>query len=101
MALDQQQIFRAIETHREKIQALGALRLGLFGSHARGEATDVSDLDFLVEFEPGAKSFDNYMDLKLLLEDIFGHRVDLVLSTVIKPRLRDRILQETIYAPGL
>ena len=101
MTPDRQQILRTLKTHREKIQALGALRLGLFGSHARGEATDSSDLDFLVEFAPGAKSFDNYMDLKALLEELFGRRVDLVLSTVIKPRIRDKILQETIYAPGL
>jgi predicted nucleotidyltransferase len=101
MATDSQQIFRALEVHQEKIRALGAQRLGLFGSHARGDATDASDLDFLVEFKPGAKSFDNYMDLKFLLEELFGRRVDLVLSTVLKPRLRDRILRETIYVPGL
>ena len=101
MTPDRQQIFHALEPHREKIRALGVRRLGLFGSHARDEATDFSDFDFLVEFEPGAKSFDNYMDLKILLEQIFGRRVDLVLSTVIKPRIRDKILQETIYAPGL
>lgn len=41
------------------------------------------------------------MDLKMFLEELFGRRVDLVLSSVIKPRLRDRILQETIYVPGL
>jgi uncharacterized protein len=53
-----------------------------------------------VEFEPGAKTFDNYMDLKALLEDLFDRPVDLVVSNVIKPRLRDAILRETIYAPG-
>ena len=101
MTSDRQQIFRQLEAHQETIRALGARRLGLFGSFARNEANESSDLDFLVEFEPGAKSFDNYMDLKMFLEDLFGRRVDLVLSNVIKPRLRDRILQETIYVPGL
>lgn len=101
MTSDRQQIFRTLQTHQETIRALGARKLGLFGSFARGEATETSDLDFLVEFEPGTKSFDNYMDLKALLEELFDRRVDLVLSSVIKPRLRDKILQETVYAPGL
>ena len=51
-----------------------------------------------MEFESGAKTFDNYMDLKAFLEDLFDRPVDLVVSDVIKPRLRDSILRETIYA---
>ena len=94
------QILQTLAGHRDAIRALGARRLGLFGSQARGEATDKSDLDFLVEFEPGAKTFDNYMDLKAFLEDLFSRPVDLVVSDVIKPRLREAILRETIYAPG-
>src|SRR3954452_8242994 len=94
------QILQALTPHRDSIRAFGARRLGLFGSQARGEATEASDLDFLVEFEPGTKTFDNYMDLKAFLEDLFGRPVDLVLSDVIKPRLRNAILRETIYAPG-
>ena len=48
MKSDRQQIFRTLQTHQETIRALGARRLGLFGSFARGEATETSDLDFLV-----------------------------------------------------
>jgi hypothetical protein len=73
--------------------------LGLFGSCARGEATSGSDLDFVVELEK--KSFDAYMDLKDFLEKLFGCKVDLVMKDAIKPRLREPILKETIYAPGL
>ncbi|MFY9826610.1 MAG: nucleotidyltransferase family protein [Thermoanaerobaculia bacterium] len=94
------QILQALARHGSSIRALGARRLGLFGSQARGEATETSDLDFLVEFEPGAKTLDNYMDLKAFLEDLFGRPVDLVVSEVIKPRLRDAILRETVHAPG-
>jgi predicted nucleotidyltransferase len=71
----------------------------LFGSCARGECKEVSDLDFVVEFEK--KSFDAYMDLKLLLEELFDCNVDLVISDSIKPRLRSVILGEAIHAPGL
>jgi hypothetical protein len=101
MNLDRDTILETLAANREPIRSLGARRLGLFGSHARREATDQSDLDFLVEFEPGAKSFDGYMDLKDLLENLFDRRVDLVITEVIKPRLREKILAETVYAPGL
>jgi len=72
--------------------------LGLFGSFARGESKNTSDLDFLVELEP--ETFDSYMDVKFFLEDLFEAEVDLVLVDAIKPRLRETILGETIYAPG-
>ncbi len=94
------QILEALTAHGSSIRAFGARRLGLFGSQVRGEATGASDLDFVVEFAPGGKTFDNYMDLKAFLEDLFGKPVDLVISEVIKPRLREAILRETIYAPG-
>lgn len=93
-------ILQSLSGYHEALRALGTRRIGIFGSQARGEATERSDLDFLVEFEPGAKTFDNYMDLKAFLEDLFARPVDLVLSDVIKPRLRNAILRETIYAPG-
>lgn len=93
------QILQIIEANREKIKSFGVRRLGLFGSAARGEATEGSDLDFLVELEK--KTFDNYMDLKEFLEELFGCKVDLVMKDAIKPRLREPILRETIYAQGL
>jgi len=95
-----QEILRLIEKNREVIQRrYGARRLGLFGSYARGEATETSDLDFVVELK--TKSFDAYMDLKFFLEDLFQCPVDLVLIDTIKPRLRQSILGEAVYASGL
>ncbi|MGK7958592.1 MAG: nucleotidyltransferase family protein, partial [Crocosphaera sp.] len=70
--------------------------LGVFGSFVRGEATDNSDLDLLVEFQ-GDVTFDNYMDLKFLLEDLFERKIDLVIKEDIKPQIRERILEETVY----
>jgi predicted nucleotidyltransferase len=92
-------ILSVVRSHRGELRGLGVRRLGLFGSAARGEATEGSDLDFLVELE--RKTFDAYMDVKELLEALFQRRVDLVISEAIKPQLRQCILQETIYAEGL
>jgi hypothetical protein len=73
-------------------------RIGIFGSFARGEDRQDSDVDVLVLFMDGQKTFDNYMNLKFYLEDVFGRNVDLVIETSIKPRLKDHILREAVYA---
>jgi len=99
MTRDPENILKIIEANREKIKGFGVRRLGLFGSAVRGEATEASDLDFLVELEE--ETFDAYMDLKFFLEELFNCKVDLVLPDTIKPRLRSYILGETIYATGL
>lgn len=99
MRKNRDEVLKILQQHRDRILEYGVRRLGLFGSCARGEATDTSDLDFVVEFE--RKSFDAYMDLKAFLEELFGCRVDLVVAEAIKPRLRETILTEAVHAPGL
>lgn len=93
MARDE--ILKRLEENREIIRGFGVPRLGIFGSYARGEQQETSDMDFLVEFE--SATFDNYFDLKFFLEDLFARRVDLVISDTIKPRMRSSILEEAIY----
>jgi predicted nucleotidyltransferase len=75
---------------------LGVLRLGVFGSVARGEQRADSDLDLLVELD--RKTFDRYMDLKVFLEDILSAHVDLVLHDRLRPELKERILAELVDA---
>ena len=93
------EIIALVAKHQNDLRALGVRRLALFGSAARGEATEASDLDFLVELEH--RTFDGYMDVKEFLERLFDKPIDLVVSEAIKPQLRPRILQEAIYAEGL
>ena len=97
--LSSEGILDVLRSQRPALRRLGVRRLGLFGSAARGAATDASDLDFLVEFEH--KTFDAYMEVKELLERLFQRRIDLVIAEAVKPQLRDRILRETVYAEGL
>jgi uncharacterized protein len=93
------EILKIIEADREQLKKFGVRSLGLFGSAARGEAVEGSDLDFVVDLEK--KSFDIYMDLKEYLELLFGCNVDLVMKDALKPRLREPILKESIYVQGL
>lgn len=76
----------------------GVKKIGVFGSFARGEGKEGSDIDVLIELEDGYETFDNYMDLKYFLEDLFGRKVDLVTVDALRPQLKDDILQEVIYA---
>ncbi len=99
MKKSRDQILNVIQENEGVIRRFGVRRLGLFGSAARGEAKETSDLDFVVDFKK--KSFDAYMDLKIFLEELFGCKVDLVVSDAIKPRLREIILEEAVHAPGL
>ena len=93
-----EEIFRTLARQEDELRRLGVRSLALFGSAARGEDRQTSDLDFVVELE--RKTFDAYMDLKCLLEGLFDCKVDLVIADAIKPRLRDRILSEAVHAPG-
>lgn len=70
--------------------------IGIFGSYVRGEQSNISDIDVLVEFyEPVGWEF---LDLKEFLESILHAGVDLVTIGALKPQIKDRILNEVIYA---
>ena len=93
------EILEKVKKKRDEIKKFGVKKLGIFGSVVRGEETEGSDIDFLVEFEKN--TFDAYMGLNFLLEDLFGCSVDLVIADSIKPRIRPIILKEVVYVQGL
>ena len=72
--------------------------VALFGSTARDEAGPESDVDILVDF-PNPPTFDQYMGLKIELEDLLGKRVDLVTRRGLRERIRPFIEQEAIRVP--
>jgi uncharacterized protein len=71
-------------------------RLGVFGSYARGEQTDDSDIDILVEYE-NAPSLFRLIELRDYLSELFAIKVDLVTKNGLKARIRERVLAEVIY----
>jgi predicted nucleotidyltransferase len=89
-----QDIVTVLRENRELIRGLGVKRLGLFGSFVRGEQRSESDVDLLVEFEPGKKTFDNFMALAFLLEELLRRRVELVTAESLSPYLQPHILDE-------
>lgn len=84
--------------NREELQKrYKVAQIGVFGSYARGDQKKRSDIDILVEFERGHKTFDNYMELKFFLEGILHLKVDLVLKNAIREEIKENILSEATY----
>ena len=90
------EIFVIISAHQADLRERGVKNLAVFGSVARGDSSESSDVDVLVEFNRPVGLFE-FVRLKLLLEDWVGGQVDLVTPDAIHPALRERILKEAIY----
>ena len=95
--LGRDEILQRLQERQEEMRTLFSVRrIGLFGSYLHGNEDENSDVDLIVELsEP---TFDHYMDLKFFLEALFERPVDLVLSDMIKPRLKPVIHKEAAYA---
>lgn len=73
----------------------GASNVRIFGSVARGEADAKSDIDILVDLEPGRSLLD-LGGLLMDLQDLLGHNVDVVTERGLRQRIRERVLREAI-----
>lgn len=91
-------IITFFRNNKTEIEKYGVKKLGLFGSYAKNLESENSDIDVLVEFQEGNKTFDNYMDLKFYLEDKFNKDIDLVIDENIKEDLKSEILGSARYA---
>ncbi len=87
-----------LEAHSERLRELGARRIGVFGSRARGDATASSDLDVYVEFDIGRKNFRSFNALYEFLESLFPVQIDLVTDGALEPRKARLILPTVRYA---
>lgn len=91
-------ILSIIKKNQDKIKIFGVKKIGLFGSFVRGEQDIDSDIDLLVEFEQRQKTFDNFIQLSFLLEDILKRRVELITAESLSPYIRPYITKEVEYA---
>ena len=90
-------VLAIIRQNQNKVRSFGVKRLGVFGSFVRNEQDDESDIDLLVEFEAGQKTFNNFIHLSFWLEDTLRRPVELVTVESISPYLRPTITQEVEY----
>ena len=87
-----------IEAHAQELHALGARRIGVFGSFARETATPQSDVDVYVEFSEGMKTYDNFYAIYELLRELFGRPIDLVTDGALSEKKARLILPTVCYA---
>ena len=87
-----------IEAHAQELHALGARRIGVFGSFARDTATPQSDVDVYVEFSEGMKTYDNFYAIYELLRELFGRPIDLVTDGALSEKKARLILPTVRYA---
>lgn len=92
------ELFALLARHHDELRRFGVRRWGVFGSFVNGTPSDRSDIDILVEFESGKKSFDNFMRLAAFLEQQIGRRVELVTPESLSPHIGPHILREVEYA---
>ncbi|HEC03196.1 MAG TPA: DNA polymerase subunit beta [Phycisphaerales bacterium] len=95
--MERQVVLRQLRNHIGQIRQRFSVRaLAIFGSVARDDAADGSDVDVMVVFE-GKAGFDLFMELKFYLEDLLGTQVDLVTDKALRPQVRQAIEQEMIH----
>ena len=89
----------ALKRHRFEVLRLaakyGATDVRVFGSVARGEANESSDIDLVVRMSPGRSLFD-LGGLLMDLQDLLGRRVDVVTERGLRPRIREQVLREAV-----
>ena len=87
-----------IQEHLAELLALGARRIGVFGSFARGKSRRDSDVDVYVEFDDAKRTYDNFFALHERLESLLGRRVDLVTDKSLNQTKARLILPTVRYA---
>lgn len=94
--MNRSEILAQLGEQSEQIRArFGIARLYLFGSAARDELREGSDIDILVGFQ-GPATYDGYFDLKFYLEEILGGQVDLVTEKGLRSELRPSVERDSI-----
>ena len=97
--MKREEVLEMLAAHREELRAMGVERLSLFGSVARDEAGEGSDVDLLVEFTPGAPiGIFEFLGVQEALASLLGAEVDLATPASLHPRLREAILREAVLA---
>ena len=91
-------IISVLKTHKSELSRYGVSNIGLFGSYLRNEQSMRSDIDLLIDFEPDKESFDNYMAVYDIFENLFKEeKVEIVTKNGLSKHIGPKILNEVLY----
>ena len=97
MKIDRESVVRTLKEHKPTLsKRFGVTELALFGSFARDQNTESSDVDILVTFNKPATS-KAFFGVQFYIEDLLGCRVDLVTEKALRPEFRPQIEREAMY----
>ena len=96
--MTREEVIRLLSEQRTELLKMGVRSLALFGSAARDELRPDSDIDLLVDLEP-PYTYDRYIRIKFLIEDLLRRPVDLVMPETLKERIRFYNEREPLYVP--
>lgn len=93
-----QNIITKLKFHKQELSKFGVQNIGLFGSYSREEQSDKSDIDLLIDFEPGKENFDNLMAAYDIFESIFqNEKIEVITKNGLSPYIGPKILSEVLY----
>lgn len=96
---NKEMLMSLIANNRSRIREYGVRAIGLFGSFARNEQTDLSDIDLLVDFEKDKETYRNFISLAYYMEELLGRKVEVVTRNGLSPYIGPRILKEVQNVP--
>ncbi|MDO3377854.1 nucleotidyltransferase family protein [Geoalkalibacter halelectricus] len=95
---NEDQILAFFKLHKQDFhEKYGVYKIGIFGSFARHEQTEGSDIDIAIEMEPEKKNLHNFLAFKRHLENELGRKVDLGIESALKPEARTFVEKEIVY----
>ncbi len=101
MKLSKNEVIKLLRENMDEIKKFGVKRIGIFGSVARDEANEKSDIDLVVEFEEGKATFKNFGGLIEFLENLFHRDVDVLtpggIESIRIKSVKERIKREVEY----
>lgn len=98
MAVSKDDVVDLLKTQKAELSTYGVSTIGLFGSYARNEQSNKSDIDLLTDFEPGKENFDNLMAVYDLLETVFrGKKIEVVTKNGLSKYIWPAILKNVFY----
>ncbi len=92
-----QSVTQILTAQKRQLQIFGLRRIGIFGSLARGQEQESSDIDLLLDFEPSQKTYKNFFAGISFLEQLFNRPVDAVTPQALSPYLKPHIDKDITY----
>lgn len=92
---NKKELIECINNYADHLRSYDIYTISIFGSFLRGDQTDNSDIDLIVEFHQGKKNYRNFFNTYELLERITNRKIELITSSSLKPFIRKKILRES------